>query len=240
MIELYDLAGRDPLLRFSPYCWRIRLALAHKGLEAATIPWRFHEKAKLPGAPHNQKVPVIVDGDNVVADSAAIAAYLESRYENGPSLFGGENAEAHANFIAAWADHVLMPALAPLVAPYVLPVLHPMDQIYFRSTREARLGESLDELGARSGLLLEAALATLAPVGATLGRQAFLGGAEPSYADYIVFSCLQWARCVGSPSLIARDDGLARWQDEMLNLFDGLAGNAPVAETDGRQRAAKA
>jgi hypothetical protein len=33
---LYDLAGADPDLRFSPYCWRTRLALAHKGLEVET------------------------------------------------------------------------------------------------------------------------------------------------------------------------------------------------------------
>jgi hypothetical protein len=40
-ITLYDLAGDDPSLRFSPYCWRTRLALAHKGLQVETIPWRF-------------------------------------------------------------------------------------------------------------------------------------------------------------------------------------------------------
>ncbi|MGO9618568.1 MAG: glutathione S-transferase N-terminal domain-containing protein, partial [Bryobacteraceae bacterium] len=29
---LYDLAGADPARRFSPYCWRVRLAIEHKGL----------------------------------------------------------------------------------------------------------------------------------------------------------------------------------------------------------------
>ena len=46
-IELYDLAGAEDDRRFSPYCWRIKLALAHKGLEFETIPWRFHEKSRL-------------------------------------------------------------------------------------------------------------------------------------------------------------------------------------------------
>jgi glutathione S-transferase len=41
---LYDLAGADPDLRFSPFCWRTRFALAHKGLPVETIPWRFTEK----------------------------------------------------------------------------------------------------------------------------------------------------------------------------------------------------
>jgi glutathione S-transferase-like protein len=37
-LRLYDLAGADPNRRFSPYCWRIRLALAHKRLPVETIP----------------------------------------------------------------------------------------------------------------------------------------------------------------------------------------------------------
>lgn len=30
---LYDLAGADVARRFSPYCWRVPLAMEHKGLE---------------------------------------------------------------------------------------------------------------------------------------------------------------------------------------------------------------
>ncbi len=41
---LYDLAGADPGLRFSPYCWRIKLALAHKNLPYTTVAWRFTDK----------------------------------------------------------------------------------------------------------------------------------------------------------------------------------------------------
>ena len=29
---LYDLAGADSTVRFSPYCWRIRMALLHDGV----------------------------------------------------------------------------------------------------------------------------------------------------------------------------------------------------------------
>ena len=46
-LRMYDLAGADPAVRFSPYCWRIKMALAHKGLEAETIPWRFTEKDRI-------------------------------------------------------------------------------------------------------------------------------------------------------------------------------------------------
>ena len=37
----------DPNRRFSPFCWRARMALAHKG-QVETKPWRFTEKDKLP------------------------------------------------------------------------------------------------------------------------------------------------------------------------------------------------
>ena len=65
-IELYDLAGADDRIRFSPYCWRARMALAHKGLSVETVPVRFGEKEKIEFS--GQKlVPVIRDGDNVIA-----------------------------------------------------------------------------------------------------------------------------------------------------------------------------
>ena len=46
-IQMYDLAGADPAVRFSPYCWRTRMALAHKGLAVESVPWRFTEKDRL-------------------------------------------------------------------------------------------------------------------------------------------------------------------------------------------------
>jgi hypothetical protein len=62
-ITMYDLAGVEADRRFSPFCWRARMALAHKGLDVETVPWRFTEKDKLP-APNDGRVPVIVDGDH--------------------------------------------------------------------------------------------------------------------------------------------------------------------------------
>jgi Glutathione S-transferase, N-terminal domain len=52
-IKMFDLAGAEPDRRFSPYCWRIKLALMHKGLEFETIPWRFTDKSVI--APYNSE-----------------------------------------------------------------------------------------------------------------------------------------------------------------------------------------
>ena len=77
-LRLYDLAGADPDRRFSPYCWRIWLALAHKELAVETIPWRFTEKDEI--APSGERSPVLVDRDRWVARSWSIANYLEGTY----------------------------------------------------------------------------------------------------------------------------------------------------------------
>ena len=67
-----ELVGTDASRPFSPFCWRTRMALAHKGLSAETIPWCFTEKPAI--APHgSEKVPVLLDGDTAVVDSWTIA-----------------------------------------------------------------------------------------------------------------------------------------------------------------------
>ncbi len=94
-ITLYDLAGADDALRFSPHCWRIKMALRHKGLTADEVPWRFTEKAAI-AVSGQGRVPVLVDGDTVVHDSWEIARHLERAYPDRPSLFEGGAAVAAA------------------------------------------------------------------------------------------------------------------------------------------------
>src|SRR5208337_5016999 len=113
-IVLYDLAGADQDIRFSPYCWRTRFALAHKGLPVETLPWRFTDKDAIAFSGQG-RVPVIRDGEQVVWDSWAIACYLEAHYPERPSLFGGAAGQAHARLINAWADTAVLSAAVHLV-----------------------------------------------------------------------------------------------------------------------------
>jgi glutathione S-transferase len=112
-ITLYDLAGADAERRFSPFCWRTKMALAHKGIEVETVPWRFTDKHKLP-QPNAGRVPVIVDGGEVVHDSSAIAEYLETHYPDRPSLLGGETSRALTRFVQNWTETVLHPGMIGL------------------------------------------------------------------------------------------------------------------------------
>src|SRR5580704_15037257 len=191
-IKMYDLAGVESDRRFSPFCWRARMALAHKGLEVETVPWRFTEKDKLP-APNEGRVPVIVDGRSVVHDSSTIADYLDERYADRPSLFPGEAARGLSKFVQNWTETVLQVGLVRLVVLDIWKHIGPQDQAYFRQSREGRFGASLEDVVKDREERLPGFRASLDPLRRTVERQAFLCGALPAYADYIVFGAFQWA-----------------------------------------------
>ncbi len=88
-IKLYDLCGADRAFRFSPACWRTRMALAHKQLDCETVPTLFTEIGGIEDG-GQRTLPVLVDEDSVIRESFEIAVYLEKAYPDAPSLFRGE------------------------------------------------------------------------------------------------------------------------------------------------------
>ncbi len=52
-------------------------------------------------------MPVIEDGGRFVADSWAIAEYLDESYPDRPSLFGGANGHGLARFIDNWTTALM-------------------------------------------------------------------------------------------------------------------------------------
>lgn len=227
MLKLFDLAGADDNRRFSPYCWRVRLALAHKGLPVETVPWRFTEKDRI-AASGQGRVPVLVDGDKWIADSWTIANYLEDTYPDRPSLFGGGASRALSHFYVGWADTVLHPAIARLILRDVFDRVHAKDRTYFRQSREERYGQTLEQVVADRDKNLPAFRARLSPLRVALQGQPFLAGTSPLQADYIVFGSFQWARATSAFELLATDDVVHAWREHMLDLYDGMARKAPA------------
>jgi glutathione S-transferase len=226
-ITLYDLAGAEAARRFSPFCWRAKMALAHKGLQVETIPWRFTEKDKLP-QPNQGRVPVIVDGGQVVHDSTAIADYLEAQYPDRPSLFGGAAGRALTRFVQNWTETVLQPGLIGFVVLDIHRHCHERDLDYFRRSREERFGTTLENVVKDREARLPAFRDSLAPLRRTVERQKFLAGETPAYADYIVFGAFQWARSISDFELLAADDPVAAWRGRLLDAFDGFARKSPA------------
>lgn len=221
---LYDLCGIDERLRFSPYCWRVRLALAHKGLDAETRPWRFTDKAALAFADHD-RVPVLVDGDEVVTDSYAILRYLDATYPGAP-LLGEGVAETRARFFKHYAEHALAPAMMRTIVMDLFNAIHPDDRAYFRESRERRFGRTLEEFHSPAKGLAQLD-AALAPLRGHLKEADFLDGAAPGGADYLVFGFFMWARCVSSADLVSNADPVHAWRERMLDQHGGLGREAP-------------
>lgn len=223
---LYDLAGADPDRRFSPACWRAKMALAHKGLDVETVPWRFTDKDAIAFA-DTDRVPVLVDGDRVVTDSWDIACYLDETYPDAPALFGNDAARGAALVIKHWLEQAIHPLVARLILLDVYHQLDERDRPYFRHSREARFGMSLEMYCSQSRTALYALRQSLAPVRETLRIQPFLCGSDPGFADYLLLGPFQWARCTSPVRLLRREDPVYEWRDRMLGLFDGLAAKAP-------------
>lgn len=227
MIIMHDLAGADPDLRFSPYCWRTKFALAHKGEPMETIPWRFSDGGKIAFSGQG-KVPVIQDDGKVVSDSWAIAEYLEAKVPT-PTLFGGGQGKAHAYFLNAWADSVLTGGIARLIVRDLWDIIDPGDKAYFRSSREARFGATLEAVQEGREARVAAFRDSLLPVRLVLRKQEWLGGPAPSYADHIVAGTLMWPYCASRFEVLDPADPVARWFERVRGLYGGLGAAAKRA-----------
>jgi glutathione S-transferase len=129
------------------------MALAHKGLETEFIPVGFTEKDTLAFSGQSL-VPVLVDGETAITDSWHIACYLDEAYPDRPSLFGGDFGKATARVINAWAEQTLLFGLFPMVVLDLFNQTKESDRIYFRESREAAFGDTLESMQAGRDLIL--------------------------------------------------------------------------------------
>lgn len=226
-ITFYDLCGKDAK-RFSPYGWRTRMALAHKGLDYALELVKFTEKQKIAfsGQP---LVPVIRDGERVINDSWAIAEHLEDSYPDRPSLFGSPGGRGMAKAINAFVNTTIQPLLGPLIIADVMQQIDPADREYFAESRHKRFGRPVAEVQAGRDERVEGFRKALEPYRIVVGDQPFVGGAAPTYADYVLFRTLQWARCTSAYRVVEADDPIHAWFERLLDLYDGLGRSEPAA-----------
>ncbi|WPZ32424.1 glutathione S-transferase family protein [Thalassobaculum sp. OXR-137] len=228
-ITFYDLCGKDGA-RFSPYGWRTRMALAHKGLDYTLELVKFTEKEKL--AFTGQKlVPVIQYGETVVNDSFAIACFLEDAFPDKPSLFSGEAGRGMAKTINGFVDRMVQPLIAPLIVADVLDCVDESCKEYFRSSREQRFGMTLQEFQSKRDEKVAAFRTALEPIRMVVKDQRFIGGSAPTYADYILFDSMQWARLTSTFQLVEGDDPIHAWFERVLDSNGGIAREEPIAAT---------
>lgn len=227
-IVLYELVGADRARPFSPHCWKIVMALAHKGLAFERAPASFTEIPAIEGG-SAKTVPLLRDGDRLVSDSMEIALHLDRTYPDRPSLFAGPGGEASARFIERWTQLTVHGFLGAALLMDIHDGLAPGDQAYFRQTREARFGRKLEQMPAGRDAGLAAFRASLEPLRSTLSYQPYLGGEGPLFTDYIVFGAFQWARVASPFPVIEAGDPVFDWFERCLALHDGVASQVPAA-----------
>ncbi len=223
-IKMWDLAGAEDDRRFSPHCWRIKMALAHKGLEAETVPWRFTEKEAI-AVSGQGLVPVIVDDGQEVHDSWEIACHLEEKYPDRP-LFGDAQARHLAFFFKFWVESALHGPVLRAILVDLFAHLHEKDRKYFRESREKRFGRTLEEVGGDPKKAIADLRTALLPARQVLVHAPYVSGGAPGFADYLLFGPFQWARAVSPQRLLEPDDPVFAWRERMLDLYDGFARKA--------------
>ena len=229
-IQFFDLEGLDGK-RFSPFGWRVRMALAHKGLESTSIVEGvgFSEKHKLEFSTQ-ELVPVIKDDNMIISDSWDIAVYMEKSYDSSSSLFGTTGDFSQVKFISSWVDSQLHPLIARCVVRDILDVISPSEHEYFRKSREKRFGKRLEDVVADRENTRTILKQTLYPIRKALEIAPFLGGENPNFSDYAIFGAFMWAKVTSSFQLLESSDPIYNWRERMLSLYDGLAKKAPAVD----------
>jgi glutathione S-transferase len=99
MLRLY----RAP---FSTNVERVALALAHKGLQVDSVEISYEDRSPVVEVSGQPLVPVLVDGDEVIADSVRILRHLEERHPE-PALFPRDPARrAELDVFLEWFNEV--------------------------------------------------------------------------------------------------------------------------------------
>ncbi len=225
-VRLYELVlenGRSS----SPYVWRVRYALAHKGIPFEPVPVGFTEIPAMFGG-RFRTLPVIEHGGTMMNESWDIAEYLDRAFPDRPPLFATRGEYAAARLCDEWFANAIM---RPLFAMYALDIhnaARPADRPYFRRSREERLkGQTLEAYTAERVAKRPAVRAALAPLRNQLGRFPFLGGGSPGYCDYVALGGFHWVASMSTLPLLAADDQVLRdWLERGFDLFGGAGRDA--------------
>lgn len=194
MMELYQFEA-------SHYCEKVRLILDYKQLSYKTVEVTPGvgqvELYRLAG---QRQVPVLKDGDTVVADSSAIALYLDETYPERPVLPADGAMRGLCLMLEDWADESIGPnarkamigafsqhpsfrtALLPASTPDVVKGLVSAVPGDLLNLLGSGIGFGPDDIKAAS-LSLHQALSSICAV---LSEHPYLVGLQPTLADFAV------------------------------------------------------
>ncbi|EAU82225.1 hypothetical protein CC1G_12612 [Coprinopsis cinerea okayama7 len=219
-ITLFDLYSEAPGHAFSPSTWKVRYALNFKKLPFVTDWVDFIQVqslcAQIGAKPTIKKpdggdiwtLPVIYDPSTkrVVSESLVIAEYLEQQYPSAPRLIPPGTEGLIRAFVHAFTKDVM--PLYQFVIPLTIKVVKEESKPYFRATREAWFGTTLEEAVPKGEKRVEE-WSKVKDVWKVFGRwfgdsdedvevgsegtlRKWVMGDAPCFADFLVAAHLMW------------------------------------------------
>jgi len=159
----------------SAYCWRVLLALEHKGLSYRSHLLKFdqqeHKAPQLLAMNPRGQLPVLRDGDYVVFESVAVLYYLDRKYPE-PAIFGRSPEESG----------VIMRVICEYQAYAEPSVMQIVSNMLYR--REPTLGEGAAELMAQA---MHRAAGEARTIERRLAQSDWVVGESFSAADMVIY-----------------------------------------------------
>lgn len=221
-ITLYDLQLESGCT-ISPFVWRAKYALKHKGFDIDVVPGGF-TGIKARTNDFSDRLPVIVDNGHWVKDSWEIAEYLDEKYPDRPMLFEGPTMKNLTRFLDAWLWRA---AIGPWFRCYIVDyhdLSFPVDREYIRWSRQDWFlqGQKLEDVSAGREERLPLVPPQLEPLRVLLKDTRWLGGDTPNWADYVALSTFLWTASVAAVPCLYDDDPLRDWIERGFDLYGGL------------------
>ena len=159
----------------SAYCWRVLLALEHKGLAYRSHLLKFdqqeHKAPQLLAMNPRGQLPVLRDGDYVVFESVAVLYYLDRKYPE-PAIFGRSPEESG----------VIMRVICEYQAYAEPSLMQIVSNMLYR--REPTLGEGAAEIMAQA---MHCAAGEARTIERRLAQSDWVVGESFSAADMVIY-----------------------------------------------------
>jgi glutathione S-transferase len=128
---------------------------------------------------------------------------------------------------AALIDNLIVTGLYPTISRMIIKDICEQlaleDASYFRTSREARFGMTLEDVQDSRDKERQKFTTYLKPYRKRLANTAFLGGDTPLFADLALAASFCWAKATSPYDITSGDDILQDWFDRVLALCNQSA-----------------
>ncbi|PCJ31746.1 MAG: glutathione S-transferase [Alphaproteobacteria bacterium] len=99
-----------------PFCWKVRIYLIEAGIEVRETAIKLGERhPDIMANNPNGTVPMLVDGDLILWESAVIIEYLAEKFPKSSLMSGSPEQRAEVRQIHSYSDHNLGKSLFPYI-----------------------------------------------------------------------------------------------------------------------------